>query len=104
MSSQGWDELRKAAQSIGFDYNSVADGRMTGLIFSYSGTIGNVYRKKRLRFWAKLDSDVQGYLQNIIDCSDEIEDMKTKTSGNNEPEFLSILSMTVLFSTLSDMK
>ena len=77
MSSQGWDELRKAAQSIGFDYNSVADGRMTGL-FSLTAEQLERLQEEAPTFWAKLDSDVQGYLQNIIDCSDEIEDMKTK--------------------------
>lgn len=77
MSSQGWDELRKAAQSIGFDYNSVADGRMTGL-FSLTAEQLERLQEEAPTFWAKLDGDVQGYLQNIIDCSDEIEDMKTK--------------------------
>lgn len=77
MSSQGWDELRKAARSIGFDYNSVADGRMTGL-FSLTAEQLERLQEEAPTFWAKLDSDVQGYLQNIIDCSDEIEDMKTK--------------------------
>lgn len=77
MSSQGWDELRKAAQSIGFDYNSVADGRMTGL-FSLTAEQLERLREEAPTFWAKLDGDVQGYLQNIIDCSNEIEDMKTK--------------------------
>lgn len=77
MSSQGWDELRKAAQSIGFNYNSVADGRMTGL-FSLTAEQLERLQEEAPTFWAKLDDDVQGYLQNIIDCSDEIEDMKTK--------------------------
>jgi hypothetical protein len=77
MSSQGWDELRKAAQSIGFDYNSVADGRMTGL-FSLTAEQLERLQEEAPTFWAKLDGDVQGYLQNIIDCSNEIEDMKTK--------------------------
>lgn len=77
MSSQGWDELRKAAQSIGFDYNSVADGRMTGL-FSLTAEQLERLQEEAPTFWAKLDGDVQRYLQNIIDCSNEIEDMKTK--------------------------
>ena len=77
ISSQGWDELRKAAQSIGFNYNSVADGRMTGL-FSLTAEQLERLQEEAPTFWAKLDDDVQGYLQNIIDCSDEIEDMKTK--------------------------
>lgn len=77
MSKQGWDELRKAAQSIGFDYSSVADGRMTGL-FDLTAEQLSKLQDEAPTFWAKLDSDVQSYLQNIIDCNTELEDMKDK--------------------------
>ena len=77
MSKEGWDELRKAAQSIGFDYNSVADGRMTGL-FDLTADQLSELQDEAPTFWAKLDGDVQEYLQNVIDCNTEIESMKDK--------------------------
>ena len=72
---QGWDELRNAAQKIGFDYNSVAEGRMTGL-FDLSAEQLERLQEEAPTFWSKLNDDVKGYLQNIIDCEDEIGEMK----------------------------
>lgn len=50
---------------------------MTGL-FSLTAEQLERLQEEAPTFWAKLDGDVQRYLQNIIDCSNEIEDMKTK--------------------------
>lgn len=101
MSSQGWNELSKAAQSIGFDYNSVADGRMTGL-FNLSAEQLSKLQDEAPTFWAKLDNDVRGYLQQIIDCNNEIEDMKEKL--NETMTGVSFESFYDSFiSTLSDM-
>lgn len=75
MNQQGWDELRNAAQKIGFDYNSVAEGRMTGL-FDLSAEQLERLQEEAPTFWSKLNDDVKGYLQNIIDCEDEIGEMK----------------------------
>lgn len=75
MSRNEWYELQRAARSIGFDYNSVAGGRMTGL-FDLSAEQLSKLQEEAPTFWAKLDGDVKEYLQNIIDCSDEIELMK----------------------------
>ena len=77
MSKQGWDELLKASKDIGFDYKSVADGRMTGL-FDLTAEQLSKLQDEAPTFWAKLDSDVQQYLQNIIDCNTELEDMKDR--------------------------
>lgn len=77
MSAQGWDELRSASRTIGFDYDSVAGARMTGL-FDLSAEQLTRLQEEAPTFWAKLDDQVRGYLQNIIDCNDEIEDMKDR--------------------------
>ena len=101
MSKEGWDELRKAAQSIGFDYNSVADGRMTGL-FDLTADQLSELQDEAPTFWAKLDGDVQEYLQNVIDCNTEIESMKDKL--NETMTGVSFDSFYDSFiSTLSDM-
>ena len=53
-------------------------------------------------FWAKLDGDVQEYLQNVIDCNTEIESMKDKL--NETMTGVSFDSFYDSFiSTLSDM-
>lgn len=101
MSKEGWDELRKAAQSIGFDYNSVADDRMTGL-FDLTADQLSELQDEAPTFWAKLDGDVQEYLQNVIDCNTEIESMKDKL--NETMTGVSFDSFYDSFiSTLSDM-
>lgn len=77
MSSQGWDELYKAANSIGFNYDSVTSGRMTGL-FDLTAEQLTKLREQAPTFWAKLDGDVREYLNKIIECNDNISDMKEK--------------------------
>lgn len=77
MSSQGWDELYKAANSIGFNYDSVTSGRMTGL-FDLTAEQLDQLREQAPTFWAKLDTDVRNYLEQIIKCNDNIEEMKEK--------------------------
>lgn len=75
MSDSGWKELAQAAKEIGFNYSSVADGRMTGL-FDLTAEQLEELQEKAPTFWAQLDDEVRGYLQNIIDCQTEIENMK----------------------------
>lgn len=77
MSSQGWKELKKAAEEIGFDYNSIADGRMTGLFDLTAKQLADL-QEKAPTFWAKLFGETQNYLQNIIDANGQIEEMKEK--------------------------
>lgn len=74
MSQTGWNELAKAAREIGFNYNNVADGRMKGL-FDLTAEQLEDLQEKAPTFWAQLDDEVRGYLQNIIDCQSEIENM-----------------------------
>lgn len=77
MSEQGWIELQKAASSIGFSYSSVADARMTGL-FDLTAEQLSKLQDEAPTFWAKLDDGVREYLQNIIGCNGELEEMKDK--------------------------
>ncbi len=75
MSSEGWEELRAASRNIGFNYDAVAGGRMTGL-FDLTAEQLEQLQQQAPTFWAKLDGDTQQYLQNIIDCNEELEDMR----------------------------
>lgn len=75
MNEEAWAQLRKAANTIGFDYSSVAEGRMEGL-FSLTAEQLVQLREQAPLFWAKLDDDVEGYLDKIIECNDEITQMK----------------------------
>lgn len=75
MSQSGWDELKKAAREIGFSYDKVKDGRMTGL-FDLTAQQLEDLQAKAPKFWAQLDEEARGYLENIIACQDEIETMK----------------------------
>lgn len=77
MGKQEWSELEAAAQTIGIDYSSIESGRMEGL-FSLSAEQLQKLKEEAPTFWAKLDDDVKEYLQGIIDCNNEIENMKEK--------------------------
>jgi hypothetical protein len=74
MSSEGWRQWDEFAQSIGIDPDAIG-GRLTGL-FSLTGEQLSKLQEDAPTFWAKLDDDVKGYLQDIIDCNEEIENMK----------------------------
>lgn len=75
MNEEAWAQLRKAANTIGFDYSSVAEGRMEGL-FSMTAKQLAQLREQAPLFWSKLDEDVEGYLDKIIECNDELTQMK----------------------------
>ena len=74
MSNEGWRQWDEFAQSIGIDPDAIG-GRLTGL-FSLTAEQLSKLQEDAPTFWAKLDDDVKGYLQNIIDCNEEIENMK----------------------------
>lgn len=74
MSNEGWRQWDEFAQSIGIDPDAIG-GRLTGL-FSLTAEQLSKLQEDAPTFWAKLDDDVKGYLQDIIDCNDEIENMK----------------------------
>ena len=102
MSERGWEELAKAAKDIGFNYKSVADGRMTGL-FDLTAKQLEELQEKAPSFWAQLDDEVRGYLENIIACQDQIEEMKDQlneaTTGVSFDSFYDNF-----ISTLTDME
>ena len=77
MSDKGWEELRKAAADIGFDYDSVAGGRMEGLFDLTAKQLAQL-KEQAQSFWIQLDGDVQEYLDTIIECGDAIEENKEK--------------------------
>lgn len=74
MSNEGWRQWDEFAQSIGIDPDSIG-GRLTGL-FGLTAEQLSKLQEDAPTFWAKLDDDVKGYLQDIIDCNEEIENMK----------------------------
>lgn len=74
MSNEGWRQWDEFAQSIGIDPDAIG-GRLTGL-FSLTAEQLSKLQEDAPTFWAKLDDDVKGYLQDIIDCNEEIENMK----------------------------
>lgn len=77
MSKEGWEELRNASQELGFDYESVAGGRMTGL-FDLSTEQLEKLKEEAPTFWAKLDDDVRGYLDNIIAGADKLDEIQNQ--------------------------
>lgn len=74
MTQNEWDQWDEFARSIGMDPDAIG-GRLTGL-FSLTGEQLSKLQEDAPTFWAKLDDDVKGYLQDIIDCNEEIENMK----------------------------
>ena len=74
MSNEGWRQWDEFARSIGIDPDAIG-GRLTGL-FSLTAEQLSKLQEDAPTFWAKLDDDVKGYLQDIIDCNEEIENMK----------------------------
>lgn len=77
MSSQGWLELLQASREIGFNFSSVANGRMTEL-FDLTAQQLEQLKEQAPTFWSKLDGDVRNYLDNIIKCNDQIEEMRDR--------------------------
>lgn len=74
MTQNEWNQWDEFARSIGMDPDAIG-GRLTGL-FSLTGEQLSKLQEDAPTFWAKLDDDVKGYLQDIIDCNEEIENMK----------------------------
>lgn len=74
MSGEGWAQLAEWAGGKNTElYKKVTDGRMTGL-FDLSAEQLKELQDTAPVFWAKLDSDVQEYLNKIIEIGDAWED------------------------------
>lgn len=72
MSSSDWEEARKA---LGSAYDKATEGRMTGL-FDLSVEQLEKLKSEAPTFWAKLDDDVRGYLNSIIEGQEKIEEIQ----------------------------
>lgn len=72
MSSSDWSEAQKA---LGSAYNKATEGRMTGL-FDLSAEQLEKLKSEAPTFWAKLDDDVRGYLNSIIEGQERIEEIQ----------------------------
>lgn len=97
MSKEGWNELRDAAKSIGFDYSSVAEGRMTGL-FDLTAKQLDKLKEEAPTFWAKMDGDVREYLDSIIEGEERIQNIQ-----NQVKEQLTQVSFDSVFDGFVDM-
>lgn len=72
MSDAGW---KQALDALGTStYNYIKEGRMTGL-FDLSVEQLTKLRDEAPVFWAKLDDDVQDYLNSIIEGGEKIEEI-----------------------------
>lgn len=72
MSDSGW---KQALDALGTStYNYIKEGRMTGL-FDLSVEQLTKLRDEAPIFWAKLDGDVQDYLNSIIEGGEKIEEI-----------------------------
>lgn len=78
MSSEGWNEARKA---LGSAFNKATEGRMTGL-FDLSIEQLEKLQVEAPTFWAKLDGDVRQYLEDIIAANENAEDLKDTLNEN----------------------
>lgn len=74
MSSVGWNEARAALGSA-FDEFKIGEGRMTGLFDLSTEQLAKL-KNEAPTFWAKLDDDVRGYLDSIIEGSERLEDIQ----------------------------
>lgn len=72
MSSSDWEEAQKA---LGSAYDKATEGRMVGL-FDLSVEQLEKLKSEAPTFWAKLDDDVRGYLNSIIEGQKRIEEIQ----------------------------
>lgn len=102
-SSSDWQDI---ATALGMSVNSAKDligtGRMTGL-FDLTVEQLEKLKSEAPTFWAKMDDDVQEYLNNIIDGEQKIEDIQKQVSEQlTQTTFDNVLSNFI--DTLMDMK
>lgn len=77
MTVDAMQQLYAVARKAGFSWADAAGGRMTGL-FDLSIEQLQALKEDAPLFWAELDSDVQDYLNKILECNDAIEDTREK--------------------------
>ena len=74
MNNEGWAEWNNFANSIGMNPDDIGN-RMTGLFDLTAEQLATLQRDAPT-FWAKLDGDVREYLEQIIACNEETEEMR----------------------------
>lgn len=73
-------DYRDAIEAAGFDWDELlGSGRMEGL-FDLSGEEIERFQKELPEVWAKLDEDTQEYLQTLVDCKDQMEEIGEATN------------------------
>lgn len=101
MSQNEWDQWNNFAKSIGKNPDDVG-GRMTGL-FDLTADQLEKLKEDAPAFWAKLDGDVQDYLNKIIEGEERIEDIQKQVQEQlTQTTFDSVYDNFV--DTLMDMK
>ena len=68
-------DLAEAQKALGSAYDKATEGRMTGL-FDLSVEQLEKLKSEAPTFWAKLDDDVRGYLNSIIEGQERIEEIQ----------------------------
>lgn len=80
ISGEGWDQLRSLYNQniISLtEYNNIATGRMVGLFDLCSEQL-EYLKEHAAVFWANLDEETRTYLQQIIDCQEQTEEVGEK--------------------------
>ena len=100
--SMSWQAKEDAKKALGESaYNKAMDGRMTGLFDLTAKQLEDLQRDAPL-FWAELHDDTQKYLQQIIDCNEELTQLeKDRKEGLTKVDFDSFYSG--FLDTLNDM-
>lgn len=100
MSSEAWGQAKGVLGSDFYNYG-IGDGRMTGLFDLSVEQLKNLQREAPL-FWAELHDDTRKYLEQIIDCNDELTKLENdRKEGLVKTDFDSFLSS--FTDTLNDM-
>ena len=71
---------RDAIEAAGFDWAELyGSGRMEGL-FDLSGAEIERFQTELPEVWAKLDEETKGYLQTLVDCKNQMEEIGEVTN------------------------
>ena len=75
MTAEDWENIARAlGMNVGSAQRTIGTSRMTGL-FDLTAEQLRKLKEEAPEFWAKMDGDVQKYLQSIIDGSEKITEL-----------------------------
>ena len=75
MTAEDWENIARAlGMNVGSAQRTIGTSRMTGL-FDLTAEQLQKLKEEAPEFWAKMDGDVQKYLQSIIDGSEKITEL-----------------------------